>query len=172
MKILIFFLLFLVSTPLVVSSFAQDDEYKGTQKFLTGVGAEYDEEKIGFDIEYVLEGELSNFVMVNSSANSVTFEYDSQGISEDVLIIYLPQELIEEPLAVYVNNDKEPNSIRGIYGNITRMTIPLYEDSKEITIVGVKVIPEFGSVVTLILVISIIGIIILTSKKFPLIQFR
>ena len=84
MKILIFFLLFLVSTSLVVSSFAQDDEYKGTQKFLTGVGAEYDEEKIGFDIEYVLEGELSNFVLVNSSANSVTYEYDSQGISEDV----------------------------------------------------------------------------------------
>lgn len=149
--------------------FAQNEEHEETQKFLTGVGAEYDEKGKGFDIEYDLQGELSNFVMVDSSANSVTFEYDSKGIAEDELIIYLPIELIEKPLAVYVNGEKEPDFIRGIFGNITKMTIPLYEDSKEITIIGVKVIPEFGSIAVVILVISIISIIVLTStKKFQI----
>jgi len=145
--------------------FAQNEEFKETQKFLTGVGAEYDEKNLGFDIEYYLQGELSDFVVVDPSANSVTFEYDSKGIAEEELIIYLPLELIERPITVYVNGEKEPESIRYMSGNITKMTIPLYEDSEDITIVGVKVIPEFGSIAVAILVISIVSIIVLTSTK-------
>ena len=64
MKILLLILFFIFSIPLSVS-FAQDD-YRGTQKFLTGVGKEYDEKKIGFNIEYILEGELSNLINVNN----------------------------------------------------------------------------------------------------------
>ena len=121
----------------VLSSDGQ--EYQGTQKFLKGLAPGYDENKKGFDIEYILEGELQNSIIINPEENSITFDYDSKGISEDVLIIYLPQNLIEEPLVVYVNGDKEPNSIRSILGNMTQMIIPLYEDSKEVTIQGTKV---------------------------------
>jgi len=142
MKILIIFLLILFSSSLALSSFAQDDEYRGTQKFLKSVGVEYDQEGKGFDIKYVLEGQLHNFILVDSFSNSVTFEYDSKGIEEDVLIIYLPNELIEEPIGVYVNGELERDSIRSIVGNITRMIIALYEDSKTITIVGTNVIAK------------------------------
>jgi len=132
---------------LIISSNAQ--EYQGTKKFLKGIAPDYDEDKKGFDIEYILEGELQNWVIISPETNSVTFEYDSKGISEDVLIIYLPRNLIEEPLAVYVDGDKEPNSIRSILGNMTQMIIPLYEDSKTITIQGTKVaskISEEGNI--------------------------
>ena len=149
--------------------FAQNDEYEETQKFLTGVGAEYDENNLGFDIEYYLQGELSNFVIVNSSDNSVTFEYDSKGIAEDELIIYLPVELIDDIQFTLVDGEGEPESIRFQLGNITQMTVPLNQESKEINFVGAKVIPEFGSITVLILVISVISIIVLTStKKFQI----
>ena len=149
--------------------FAQNEEFKETQKFLTGVGAEYDEKNLGFDIEYYLQGELSNFVIVNSSANSVTFEYDSKGIPEDELIIYLPVELIDDIQFTVVDGEREPESIRFKLGNITQMTVPLNQESKEINFVGAKVIPEFGSITVLILVISVISIIVLTStKKFQI----
>lgn len=142
MKFLIILLVFIFYTPLGVYSFAQNEEYSGTQKFLQGVGMEYDTEGNGFDIEYFLEGQLHNFVMVDSSAKTITFEYDSKGIAEDVLIIYLPIQLIERPLAVYINGDQEPNSIRTMIGNMTQMIIPLYEDSKTITIKGANVISK------------------------------
>ena len=134
----VFVIIALICTTFFISSFAQE-EYKGTQKFLRGVAPEYDEKNMGFDIEYVLEGELQNLVIINDENNSITFEYDSKGVSEDVLIIYLPQKIIEEPLAVYVNGDKEPNSIHTVIGNMTQVIIPLYEDSKTITIQGTKV---------------------------------
>ena len=136
MKVL--FIITLISISLIASSSAQE-EYNGTQKFLKGIAPDYDEDKKGFDIEYILEGELKNSVTINPDSKSVTFQYDSKGIKEDVLIIYLPQKLIEEPLVVYVNGDKEPNSIRSIVGEMTQMIIPLYEDSKTITIEGTQV---------------------------------
>jgi len=142
MKPLIMLLLFFLSISFATLSFAQEVEYKGTQKFLTGIGAEYDAEKLGFDIEYVLEGELANFITFNSTLHSISFEYDSKGIAEDVLIIYLPHELIKEPLVVYVNGEKEPDSILFTNEDTSEMIIPLFEDSKVITIVGVKVISE------------------------------
>lgn len=153
----------------VSPTLAQVDEDIDNPKLLTGVAKEYDENNLGFDIEYYLEGDLSNLVIVNSTANSVTFEYDSQGIAEDELTIYLPLQLIEPPITVYVNGEVESESIRSKIGNMTQMMIPLYEDSKEITLVGAKVIPEFGSISVLILVLSIISIIVLSStKKFPI----
>ena len=141
MRVFVIFLLTFLSISIIIPSLAQE-EYAGTQKFLRGVGAEYDEENKGFDIEYALEGELHNFILVDSESNSITFEYDSKGIKEDVLIIYLPVKLIEEPIAVFVNGDKEPNAIRSQVGDIVRMIIPLYEDSKTITIKGTKVISK------------------------------
>lgn len=140
MKIAFILFLILVPTSFTVSSYGQNEEYKGTQKFLKGVATEYDIEGKGFNIEYVLEGELHNFILVDSERKSITLEYDSKGIAEDVLIIYLPSKLIDDPLVVYINGDKEPNAIRSQIENITRMIIPLYEDSKTITIEGAKVI--------------------------------
>ena len=125
--------MFLFSTQIIASG----QEYKGTQKFLKGVGSEYDPNEKGFDIEYVLEGRLHNFILIDQSSKTITFEYDSKGISEDVLIIYLLTEL-----AVYVNGDQEPNAIRSTIQNETRIIIPLFEDSKTITIEGINVISK------------------------------
>ncbi len=145
------------------STFAQNDNLD--PKLLTGVAKEYDKNNVGFEIEYYLKEELSNEVNVDTASNSISFEYDSKGISEDELIIILPMELIEPPITVFVNGEKESESIRFKMGNKTQMIIPLYADSKEITLVGAKVIPEFGSIAMLVLVLSIISIIVLTSKK-------
>jgi len=85
------------------------------------------------------------------------------------LTIYLPVELIDDIQFTLVDGEKEPESIRFKIGNITQMTVPLNQDSKEINFVGAKVIPEFGSIAVAILVISIVGIIVLTStKKFQI----
>ena len=141
MKIFVIFVFFLFFISISISSFAQE-EYQGTQKFLSGVAAEYDKDGKGFEIEYMLEGELDNFVFINSTSNSITFEYDSKGIEEDVLIIFLPVQLIYDPLIVHINGEQEPRAIRSQIGDLTRMLIPLYEDSKTITIQATQVISK------------------------------
>jgi predicted secreted protein with PEFG-CTERM motif len=45
------------------------------------------------------------------------------------------------------------------------MIIPLYKDSKEITITGIKVIPEFGSIAVMIMVVGIISIVLVSKSK-------
>ena len=45
------------------------------------------------------------------------------------------------------------------------MTIPFHDGSEEIEIIGTFVIPEFGTIVVLVLAISIIAIIAVTSKS-------
>lgn len=151
------------SAPLAFSQ--ESDEYLGKDQILHNVAKELDPEGFGFDILYTLEGTLEPEVKINPEENSLTFYYDSQGIEEDVLIIELPKRLIDTPGLVFVDGVQDTNAIVNAQGEFATMYIPLFIDDREITIIGLKVIPEFGAIATLILVISIISIIILTSTK-------
>jgi predicted secreted protein with PEFG-CTERM motif len=161
----LFFSLIFISFSFTESVFAQSDEYLGEDRILHNVAQEYDSKGFGFDILYTLEGVLEPEVQIEPDSNSITFFYDSQGIEEDVLIIELPQLLIDTPGAVFIDGVQEPRAIVNSQGAFTTMYIPLFIEDKEITIIGTKVIPEFGSIAILILVMSIVSIIILTSKK-------
>ena len=155
----------LIIFSIVGTSYAQETEYKGIQQKLLGVGSEFDENGNGFDIDYILEGQLENTVEIDPASKSITFEYDSKGIDEDVLIIFLPQGLIDEPLGVYINDVQETEAIRTTQGNLSRLVIPVFEDSKEIKIVGTQLIPEF-SIVLPILILTIIFAVFLGRSKF------
>lgn len=163
-KLLLICVLLLV-LPVVSISFAQEAEYKGIPKKLLGVGSEFDENKNGFDIDYILEGELRNTVKIDPSSKSITFEYDSKGINEDVLIIFLPRGLIDTPTGVYVDDVQETEAIRNTQGNLTRLIIPVYEESKEIKIVGTNVIPEFSNIVMPVLILTTIFALFLGKSK-------
>ena len=173
---------FLVTSFSMNGSFAQSPDtfeendvtepYTGKEQVLKNVGVELDESGDGFSVEYVLEGTLSEEVEINQDENSISFYYDPLESNEDVLIIMLPERLIENISFTIIDGEIEPDAIRENIGNMTTMYVPLFPDSNEITFVGSKVIPEFGSIAALILAISIISIVVLTSKKFPVIQFR
>lgn len=162
---LLFITVLLIGFPIVSVSYAQDSEYKGTPKKLLGVGSEFDENGKGFDIDYILEGELRNTVKIEPASKSITFEYDSKGIKEDVLIIFLPQALIDTPIGVYIDDKKETDAIRNMQGNLTRLIIPIFEDSKEIKIVGTNVVPEFSNLVIPILILTIIFVVFIGKSK-------
>ena len=48
--------------------------------------------------------------------------------------------------------------------------IPFVEDDYRIQIIGTYVIPEFGTIAIMILLVSIISVIILSKNKFPLVH--
>jgi hypothetical protein len=131
------------NSELELSNFAYGQEYKGVDKIISGVAAEFYEDNSGFDIEYTLEGVLTRS-QVDSDKNSIIFFYDSKGIEEDVLIIKLPEELIDRPRVVYVNDELEPESIVSKREGITTVYVPLFENSTKITFVGNEIISRNG----------------------------
>ena len=146
-KIIILFLIF--STILNLNTYSESklfnsvygQEYQGVDRIISGVAAEFFEDKSGFDIEYTLEGVLTKFE-VKPDDNTIIFYYDSKGIKEDVLIIKLPEELIDRPRVVYVDDQLEPEAIVSKIGNSTTVYVPLFENSNKITFVGSQIISK------------------------------
>jgi predicted secreted protein with PEFG-CTERM motif len=149
------------------------EEIEETPKVIPNFGAEFTEDGTGFDIEYFLSADLDPNIIINNAENSLTFNIVGKiEVEDEWLIVMIPPEVLEFPMLVYVDGQKEPQSIVSTIEGTSTMYVPLSKESKEVKIIGVKVIPEFGSIAALILTLSIISIVVLTSKKFPVIQFR
>lgn len=149
------------------------EEIEEIPKVIPNFGAEFTEDGTGFDIEYFLSADLDPNIIINNAENSLTFNIVGKiEVEDEWLIVMIPPEVLEFPMLVYVDGQKEPQSIVSTIEGTSTMYVPLSKESKEVKIIGVKVIPEFGSIAALILTLSIISIVVLTSKKFPVIQFR
>jgi len=148
------------------------EEIEETPKVIPNFGAEFTEDGTGFDIEYFLSADLDPNIIINNAENSLTFNIVGKiEVEDEWLIVMIPPEVLEFPMLVYVDGQKEPQSIVSTIEGTSTMYVPLSKESKEVKIIGVKVIPEFGSIAALIFTLSIISIVVLTSKKFPVIQF-
>lgn len=144
----------------------------GSVKSIDGIASGFSDDGLGFEVKYFLDAYLANTVHVNPDAKTLTFTLTGES-NNDEITITLPKELIDNPTTVWVNGgivDFESDST--ISGNTaTQLVIPIDNDSREIKIMGSKVIPEFGGIALLILTISIVSIIIF-SKKTSLITLR
>ncbi len=83
------------------------------------------------------------------------------------LNITLPKDVIdtdENGFFVLVDGD-ETNHIASSVGELWTLTIPFSYGSEEIEIIGTYVIPEFGTIAALVLVLAISSIIIISAKN-------
>jgi len=146
-----------------ISAQESEDEIK----VLYGVASEFDENGMGYDIEYSLSVDLEPDVIIDPDSKTLTLNIAGEIVGEDEwLVIMLPEEIISLPHKVLVDGIHETDAILlNEEENINTLYVPLKPGSKEISMSGVAVIPEFGSVAALILVISITSIIIFTSTK-------
>lgn len=136
-------LAFLSTTMSNVSAQTDNEEeinLLGTSQVIHNVGKEFDKNGEGVDVEYVLEGTLLSNVDINQQDNTITFYYDSKGIDEDVLMIKLPEFLIEDPKYVMVDGVKIPEAIQSLRNGVWTYYLPLYKENHSITFIGKKVI--------------------------------
>ena len=83
------------------------------------------------------------------------------------LNITLPKDVIdtdENGFYVIVDGDKA-NHNESSFGELWTLTIPFSYGSEEIEIIGTYVIPEFGTIAALVLVLAISSIIIISAKN-------
>lgn len=132
-------------------------------KVIHNVGADLGDGTMTFDVEYSSIRKISS-ASVNEQQKKITFNLVGVVEGKDQLVLKLPEELINGPFQIYMGRDTVVSEVESIEGNIKVIKIPLKEDTKEITIVGTSVVPEFDQIATLILA-SLITTIILFSTR-------
>ena len=132
-------------------------------KILLNVGSGLDKNGVGFDVKYILDRHLEDEVKIDTTRKTLTFTVAGQ-TENDELVLSLPHELIQNPVSVWIDDVQITDYLKEEHEDFTVLTIPLQHNSEEIVVMGTNVIPEFGTIVYVILATSIISVLVLTSK--------
>ena len=117
---------------------------------------------LGVNVNYTINGGkiISIIPDLDETSLIITMETTSDG----ELIITLPKDVIDGIFFVLVDGEETMYTEEG-NDNYSTLIIPFYNGTEEIEIIGTFVIPEFGTIVVLVLAIAIITIITITSKS-------
>jgi hypothetical protein len=136
-------------------------------KIVADVGKDAGDGLTSFDIEYQYSGILHD-ATTNEEQKSITFQITSDAKSIDHhLEIRFPPELIEGPYAIFIDDKKNLN-FEYVPDDLRVIEIDLSEDSKEITFVGTKIVPEFGVFSLIILGISVGSLVFFQKSNINL----
>ena len=119
----------------------------------------------GIDVNYTITGAKIISMTPDLDAKSLIIKISTTNDGE--LLITLPKDVIdtdEEGFFVLVDGE-ETAYIEELHDNSRTLIIPFYNGSEEIEIIGTFVIPEFGTIIVLVLALSITAIIAVTSKS-------
>lgn len=140
----------------------------GNVKSIDNVGSGFSDDGLGFKVKYILDTTLQKAVHVNPDEKSLTFRISGSSGNDQITLV-LPPKLIENPNTVFVDGVmKEFESESTSSG--TKLIIPITADSKDVKIMGTKVIPEFGFLAISILSVGIVSMLFLTRSR--LLMFR
>jgi len=116
----------------------------------------------GINVNYIINGGkiISIIPDLDETSLIITIETTTDG----ELIITLPKDVIDGIFFVLVDGE-ETMYTEEVNDNSSTLIIPFYNGTEEIEIIGTFVIPEFGTIVVLVLAIAIITIITITSKS-------
>ena len=125
----------------------------------------------GTDIEltYAISGGVINQVFPDTEAKSLIVQIDS--ISNGILAIKIPREVLDAKFGdedddfFVILDGLEINFDETKTGNERTITIEFPEGTEEIEIIGTSVVPEFGAIAVLILMVSIFSVIFVSKSK-------
>jgi predicted secreted protein with PEFG-CTERM motif len=164
MKLLLAMLFLLVLTVQSESThaFAQEN----VDKILHNVGAEYDSRGKGFEVHYLLNGTLSPEVIIKPQEKKIKFTIETEIKEGDKWIgLILHEDLLYLPIRAYVDGVHEPDAIVSGVGETSTLYVPIKPGVKEIEVQGVSVIPEFGVIAPIVLLISFASILGISFTK-------
>lgn len=129
-------------------------------KVVHNVGADAGDGKTTFDVQYQSVKDIISS-SINPKDKSVNFVLVGPSDQSSTLVLRLPTGLIDGPfLGVWVDNQITKNFTITQEQGVNVFTIPISAQTEGISVVGGQVVPEFGPIAGLVLVISIIGIVL------------
>jgi len=146
--------------PWMIGSVTVTDGYK----IFPNVGKNTGDGLTTFNVEYQYNGIISE-VKVNEEAKSITLILINDEKSNDRnLTMLLHSELIAGPYVILVDGKKNLN-FEYLQNEVNTIDIELPDDSKEITIIGTKIVPEFGILSVIVLGVAITSMIFLQKSR-------
>ncbi len=124
-----------------------------------------------FDVEYIIRGGILETMEIEPEIFALIVDIEST--SDGSIILDLPREAIDakksdgsDDLFIIIIDGMEVIYDEAITNENTRtITIQFEEGDSDIIVIGTQIIPEFGTIAPLILAVSIISVIILSTKK-------
>ena len=159
LKIAIVAAIVILLAPMVSSSFAED------YKTFSGVGKDAGDGATTYDVQY---SSVKNIVSssVNTKDKSVDFVLVGKTDTSSTLILKLPTGLISGPfIGVLEDGQIITNYTATNETTDTMISIPITPLTEDISIVGTTVVPEFGPVAGIVLVLAVIAIVTVTRFK-------
>ncbi len=135
-----------------------------------------------FDVGYTIRGGMVNDIVMNQERYSILVETTMN--SNGNLILKLPRESfdaqksddIDDTFIILISkeNNEPENFVQIKYDEIATSSdyrtrrIPLEEGDRWVEVIGTYVIPEFGSIVIIILVVAVSSAIIISKSRFSI----
>ena len=129
---------------------------------IIGVGSDAGDGQTTFRLDYILDRNLAS-ITVDEATKSLILTLSGNSLGDE-LTIMLPEDLIKNPNAVWIDDVQVTNFDSEKNGDTTTLRIPLEQVSEEVRIQGTAVVPEFGPIAIIILGIAIISMIAFSSK--------
>ena len=127
-----------------------------------------------FDVEYSIKGGTVKDIIVNS--NNFSLEVLIETTDYGSITLDLPRDWIgaekqdgkDEMFIILIDGINVAYQESAVFSELRVITINFEEDDSKIEIIGTYVIPEFGTIVMMILMIGIMTTIIITRNKFQI----
>jgi hypothetical protein len=159
LKIAIVAAVVILLVPMIGSSFAEDF------KTFSGVGKDVGDGMTTYDVQY---SSVKNIVSSSVSAKdkSINFVLVGKTDANSTLILKLPTGLISGPfIGVIEDGQIITNYTTADESGSTTLTIPINPLTENISIIGTTVVPEFGPIAGIVLVLSIVAIVAVTRFR-------
>ena len=159
LKIAIVATIVILLAPMASSSFAE--EYKT----FTGVGKNAGDGTTTYDVQYSSVKDIVES-SVSTKDKSIDFVLVGKTDTNSTLILKLPTGLIDGPfIGVFEDGQIITNYTVTSESGDNIISIPITPLSERISIVGTTVVPEFGPVAGIVLVLAIVTIVTITRFR-------
>ena len=126
------------------------------------------------DVRYTIRGATIEDILIDSEILGLVIKINA--VDEGILVLDLPREHIDaekqdgkdEVFIILLDDVQTTYEEPAIYSEFRTLTIHFGQDDSEIKIIGTHVIPEFGTIVMIILTIGIMASILLTRNRFQI----
>ena len=127
-----------------------------------------------FDIEYSIRGGTVENIVINPEILGLVIDIDTT--DEGTLVLDLPRKFIDaekqngkdEKFIILIDDVQTTYEESSSFSTIRTITIDFEKNDSSIQLIGTHVIPEFGTIVMIVLTVGIMTSILLTKNKFQI----
>jgi len=127
-----------------------------------------------FDVEYTIKGGTIKDIVVDENIFAIIVQIES--IDEGTITLDLPREFIgaekqdgkDDTFIILIDGIEVAYLESVVHSESRVITINFEEGDSDIEIIGTYVVPEFGTIVMMILITGIISVILVSRNKFQI----